>query len=147
MKGYQKALTEAGVPTDRKLIFSSTFVEQGGYLGMMRLLALSERPTAIVASDDLFAFGAMRAAGELGYRIPEDIAIIGFNNVRLAEMSNPSLTSVDVHIYELGTTVAELLIEQMRKQEPMEKSVIVPTDLVVRHSCGARHHHADLKQG
>ncbi|WP_018133427.1 LacI family DNA-binding transcriptional regulator [Effusibacillus pohliae] len=137
MQGYETALKEAGLPADRKLIYSSPFMEQGGYLGMMRLLALSERPTAVVASDDVLAFGAMRAAGELGYQIPDDIAIIGFNNVKLAEMSNPSLTSMDVHIYELGAAVAELLIEQLRNPEAAARSVIIPSDLVIRHSCGA----------
>ncbi|MFC4769304.1 LacI family DNA-binding transcriptional regulator [Effusibacillus consociatus] len=137
MQGYQNALKEAGIPIDRKWIYASSFMEQGGYLGMMRLLATSERPTAVVASDDVLAFGAMRAAGELGYQIPDDIAIVGFNNVKLAEMSNPSLTSMDVHIFELGKTVAELLIEQMRTHKLKEKSVLVPSDLVIRHSCGA----------
>lgn len=136
--GYQKALEEAGLSLDKKLVFTSSFVERGGYLGMMRLLALSERPTAVVASDDLLAFGAMRAAGELGYRIPEDLAVVGFNNVRLAEISNPSLTSIDVHIYELGTAVAELLIEQIREQTQFERSVIIPTHLVIRNSCGSQ---------
>jgi DNA-binding LacI/PurR family transcriptional regulator len=137
LRGYHQALEEAGFPTDRRLMFASSFVEQGGYLGMTRLLALPDRPTAVIASDDLLAFGAMRAAGELGYRIPEDIAVVGFNNVRLTEMSNPSLTSVDVQIYELGVTAANLLIEQMRGGE-MAKHVIVPTQMVVRHSCGGR---------
>jgi DNA-binding LacI/PurR family transcriptional regulator len=138
LQGYFNALDEAGIPTDRRLMFASTFMEQGGYMGMMRLLALPDRPTAVVASDDLLAFGAMRAAGELGYRIPDDIAVVGFNNVRLTEMSNPSLTSIDVRIYELGTTAASLLIEQVRGGEPTDKGVIVPTDLVVRHSCGGK---------
>lgn len=138
MQGYTQALEEAGLPNDRRLMAFSPFIEQGGYLGMMRLLALQGRPTAVVASDDLLAFGAMRAAGELGYRIPEDISIIGFNNTRLTEMSNPSLTSVDVHIYELGTKAAELLIEQIRapEEEQVERSAIIETDLVIRHSCG-----------
>ncbi|MGZ4031123.1 MAG: LacI family DNA-binding transcriptional regulator [Tumebacillaceae bacterium] len=138
LAGYTQALEEAGLPNERRLMAFSPFVEQSGYLGMMRLLALPDRPTAVVCSDDLLAFGAMRAAGELGYRIPEDIAVVGFNNVRLTEMSNPSLTSVDVHIYELGTTAAELLIEQIRnpEEEQGEQSAIIDTELVIRHSCG-----------
>ncbi|PWK06003.1 LacI family DNA-binding transcriptional regulator [Tumebacillus permanentifrigoris] len=138
LQGYHQALDEAGIPQDRRLMFASSFVEQGGYLGMTRLLALPDRPSAVVASDDLLAFGAMRAAGELGYRIPEDIAVVGFNNVRLTEMSNPSLTSVDVQIYELGVTAANLLIEQMRGGVLMDKHVIVPTQMVIRNSCGGR---------
>lgn len=141
LQGYHQALDESGIPTDRRLMFSSSFMEQGGYMGMMRLLALPDRPTAVVASDDLLAFGAMRAAGELGYRIPEDIAVVGFNNVKLTEISNPSLTSVDVNIYELGTTAAQLLIEQIRGGGPVAAATLVPTHLVVRHSCGGRRMH------
>lgn len=139
LHGYHLALDEAGIPTDRRLMFSSSFMEQGGYMGMMRLLALPDRPTAVVASDDLLAFGAMRAAGELGYRIPEDIAVVGFNNVKLCEMSNPSLTSVDVHIYELGKKAALLLIDQVRNTGEGAHAVtheLVRTQLVIRHSCG-----------
>lgn len=134
--GYQNALEEAGIPIDRQIIYISKFLEQGGYLGMMRLLANPSRPSGVVASDDLLAFGAMRAAGELGYRIPEDLAVVGFNNVRMAEIANPPLTSVDVHIYELGTSVAELLVEQMRNSERKQKTKILSTDLVIRKSCG-----------
>ncbi len=136
LEGYRKALEEADIPLDKRLLFSSPFLEQGGYLGAMRFMALSNRPTAVVAADDLFAFGAMRAAGELGYRIPDDLAIVGFNNVRLAEISNPPLTSMDVHIYELGTTIAELLVAQIRNEEQTGQSIIIPTELVVRQSCG-----------
>lgn len=134
--GYTQALEAYGIPLDPKLILPSTFVEQGGYLAMMRLLALSDRPTAVVTADDVLAFGAIRAAGEFGYSLPEDLSIIGFNNIKLSEMSNPSLTSVNVYIYDLGWQAADLLFKQIQDPNFGFEHRIVPTELVVRNSCG-----------
>lgn len=142
LAGYQRALKEAGIIPDPNLMVSSFFLEQGGYLGMMRLLALSDRPTAILASDDVLAFGAMRAAAELGYRLPDDLAIVGFNDIRLAELANPSLTSVRVHMHELGEAAAGLLIEQIRTDTITSSRKIIDTTLIVRNSCGARRRNA-----
>lgn len=138
LEGYRKALNEVSLTRDARLEVSSFFLEQGGYLGMMRLLALSERPTAVLASDDVLAFGAMRAAAELGYRIPEDMAIVGFNDIRLAEIANPSLSSVRVHMQQLGIAAAQQLIAQIRNPEIGVQHTVVPTRLIVRNSCGAR---------
>lgn len=146
LSGYQRALREAGIAPEPKLMVSSFFLEQGGYLGMMRLLALSERPTAILASDDVLAFGAMRAAAELGYRLPDDMAIVGFNDIRLAELANPSLTSVRVHMQELGQAAGEILIEQIRTEarEPVHR--LIETTLIVRNSCGAKRRHGNASE-
>jgi len=136
--GYRKALSDEGIVPDQRMEVSSFFLEQGGYLGMMRLLALSDRPTAVLASDDVLAFGAMRAASELGYRIPDDLAIVGFNDIRLAELANPALTSVRIHMPELGKAAAELLIDQIRRGQRDMATRILPTELVIRNSCGAK---------
>ncbi len=138
MEGYKKALLESGVEWDERMNVSSFLLEQGGYLGMMRLLALSDRPTAILAADDVLAFGAMRAAAELGYRIPEELAIVGFNDIRLAELANPSLTSVRVFMQELGKEAGRLLIGQIEGELEAPEHKIVPTSLVIRNSCGAK---------
>lgn len=135
--GYRKALQEAGFAPDPRTEVSSFFLEQGGYLGMMRLLALNDRPTAVLAADDVLAFGAMRAAAELGYLIPDQLAIVGFNDIRLAEIANPSLTSVRVHMHELGVAAATLLLEQIRQGTSSAKLKIIDFELIVRKSCGA----------
>lgn len=136
LQGYREALQEGGLPIDPLLKVSSFFVEQGGYLGMMRLLAMSDRPTAVLASDDILAFGAMRAAGELGYRLPQDLSIIGFNDIRLAELANPPLTSVRVHMHELGVAALNLLVQQIRGVQKEPTHEIVDCELVIRASCG-----------
>jgi DNA-binding LacI/PurR family transcriptional regulator len=136
--GYRQALLDSGMKPDASLEVSSVFLEQGGYLGMMRLLALADRPTAVLASDDVLAFGAMRAAAELGYRLPDELAIVGFNDIRLAEIANPSLTSVRVHMHELGVAACELLIGQIRQEITTPERKIVDFELIVRNSCGAK---------
>ncbi|MFX4301274.1 LacI family DNA-binding transcriptional regulator [Alicyclobacillus tolerans] len=138
VQGYRKALQEWGIQPEERMEVSSFFLEQGGYLGMMRLLALSDRPTAVLASDDVLAFGAMRAAAELGYALPEELAIVGFNDIRLAEIANPSLTSVRVHMHELGVAAGELLLEQIQAGKPLTKHRVIQHELIVRNSCGAR---------
>ena len=137
LNGYRMALEEFGIPFDPQLVVAGEFMEEVGYSGMMRLLALAERPGAVVASDDVLAFGAMRAAGELGYRIPEDMSIAGFNDIPLARLANPPMTTVNVRIYELGQTAARLLIEQMENNTLQSRSVEIGHSLVVRRSCGA----------
>jgi DNA-binding LacI/PurR family transcriptional regulator len=137
VSGYRQALIDSGIDPDSNLEVFSFFLEQGGYLGMMRLLALADRPTAVLASDDVLAFGAMRAASELGYRLPDELAIVGFNDIRLAEIANPSLTSVRVHMHELGVAVCEQLIGQIRREITTPQRKIVDFELIVRNSCGA----------
>ncbi len=137
LTGYSHALMECGITFDPNLVVSGEFIEDVGYNGMMRLLALAERPSAIVASDDVLAFGAMRAAGELGYRIPEDLAIVGFNDIPLARLANPPMTTMNVHIYELGQTAAKLLLQHINDKVAPPQNVIVAHELVVRRTCGA----------
>jgi DNA-binding LacI/PurR family transcriptional regulator len=137
LTGYRRALLESDIQPDATLEVSSFFLEQGGYLGTMRLLALSGRPTAILASDDVLAFGAMRAAGELGYGLPDDMAIVGFNDIRLAEIANPSLSSVRVNMHDLGVAAGARLMEQIRGEKLGPLSTIVDYELIIRNSCGA----------
>jgi DNA-binding LacI/PurR family transcriptional regulator len=138
MKGYRNALMDFGLQVDARLCVPSFFLERGGYLGMMRLLALSTRPTAIVASDDILAIGAMRAAVELGYRIPDDIAIVGFNNIGLTDLVNPPLSTIDVQMSELGREAAAMLLRQIRTPSGGSEHAILPHRLVIRKSCGAK---------
>ncbi len=136
LTGFRKALFESGISSSPQMEISSVFLEQGGYQGMMHLLALPTRPTAVLASDDVLAFGAMRAAGELGYQLPDDLAIIGFNDIRLAELANPPLTSVRVHMHELGAAATEMLVGQIHESTLGVQSKIVESELVIRKSCG-----------
>lgn len=113
--GYEKALTENGLLVDRRFI--SYADDDYNFLSGMRavkeLLSQSDRPTAIFCISDVIALGAVRVAGELKFRVPEDLTIVGFDDVEYATMFKPMLTTVSQPCYTLGKTSCEMLLEQM----------------------------------
>lgn len=111
--GYRRALTEAGLPVDDALIRWGDWSESSGHMLMTELLALSDRPTAVFAANDLMAFGAMLACRAAGIRIPDDVAIAGYDNVQLAQLVMPALTTLDQHPRQVGTAAARLLIGRL----------------------------------
>ncbi|MCM0647865.1 LacI family transcriptional regulator [Clostridium swellfunianum] len=132
LDGYMNALKRHDIPFRKEYILElSEFITQGAYEKTKQLLTLSERPTALVVTDDVMAFGAMDAIKECGLRIPEDIEIMSFNNVPSSELTNPSLTSVDIDAFTLGYEASKLIIEKIKGEANREK-VIVPTKIVYR---------------
>jgi LacI family transcriptional regulator len=135
--GYHDALLDAGLALDPALDISGNFTEVGGYAAMRRLLTLAgERPTAIFSASDLMAFGAMRAIEEAGLRIPEDIAIIGFDGVARGAKILPSLTTVSQPVAGLGVEAVAVVQQRIELpgQPPMHR--YLPTELTIRESCG-----------
>lgn len=135
-RGYKKALDYHGISFDKELLSLDEFVEDGGCRAAERLLALKEPPTAILAADDLMAFGAMRAIKERGLSIPGDISIIGFNDTPLAAYVDPPLSSVGIFVYDLGYSAGEILINQLQEPDGHKKHVIIPAGLKTRGSTG-----------
>ena len=135
-RGYQQALAEAGLPFDGDLLMDAGFTEDGGDRAMERLLGLKNPPTAVFAVTDMTAVGAYAAARRLGVRIPEDLAIVGYNDIPLAARLIPGLTSVHVPIHELGTVAARILLEQIESSELAPRRVVFAPQLVVRGSTG-----------
>ena len=133
-RGYHAALAEAGVPADPELLVESGFVEEGGIRGMERLLALKNPPTAIFAVTDMTAVGAYGAARRRGLRIPEDLAIVGYNDIPLAGRLIPGLTTVHVPIHEFGSVAARMLLEQIETGHVTPKQVVYAPQLGVRGS-------------
>lgn len=134
LEGYRSALLDNGLELNREYIVEENeFLKEEGYKGMKQLLSLEERPTAIVVTDDVMAFGAIDAIKEAKLRIPEDIEIISFNNVPLAEFCNPSLTSVDIDAYSLGYESSKLIIDKIKGIAEQDR-IIVPTNIVYRES-------------
>src|SRR6202163_997903 len=123
-KGYQAAMAEAGIPADPDLIVEAGFVEEGGAHAMEQLLSLKHPPTAIFAVTDMTAIGAYGAARKRGLRIPEDLAIVGYNDIPLAGRLIPGLTTVHVPIHEFGSVAARMLLEQI------ETGVLTPRRVV-----------------
>jgi LacI family transcriptional regulator len=133
-KGYHAALMDAGIQADPDLVVESGFVEEGGGQAMDRLLSLSHPPSAIFAVTDMTAVGAYGAARKRGLRIPEDLAIVGYNDIPLAGRLIPGLTTVHVPIHEFGSVAARMLLEQIETGELTPRRVVFAPQLVVRGS-------------
>jgi len=137
-KGFQAALAEAGVSCD-DCVEPGDFTEASGYRAAQALVLEAKRPTAIFAANDSMAVGALSAVREAGLRIPEDVAVVGFDDVPIAEYVNPALTTVRVSIASLGAKAAERLLTSMSNNSSTErKHEVLPTELVIRSSCGGR---------
>jgi LacI family transcriptional regulator len=137
-RGYRAALAEAGLPPAPALEIPGDFSETAGVAGARALLELPEPPTAIFAANDGMAIGALFALRDAGRRVPEDIAIGGFDDIPMARYVEPSLTSVHVDISALGERAATRLLALLEgRPEPDIRRETLPTTLVVRRSCGA----------
>ena len=138
LRGYRAALRDAGLPAPAELVILGDFTEAAGEAGARQLLQLETRPTAIFAANDGMAVGAVSALREAGLRVPEDIAIGGFDDIPMARYVDPALTSVHVDISALGARAATLLLGAIQHPNGREnRREIVPTALVVRRSCGS----------
>jgi LacI family transcriptional regulator len=134
--GYKQALLEAGIPVDPVLMVEGHYTQEGAYAAMRQLLALPDPPTAVFTSSDLMAISAQHAIQEAGLAVPGDIALVGFDDLPIALIGNPPLTTVHQPHVEMGAIAVKLLIDQIRDQKPAA-SVRLPTRLIVRGSCGA----------
>jgi len=135
--GYRQALAEHDIPLQEDLIRTAAFLPDSGYAAMGELLALRQPPTAVFAASDVVALGAMSAVHAAGLRIPENVAVVGFDDIFLAAHACPPLTTVRVPAYGLGWTSAEILIRLIEGEEDIS-SVTLDTELVIRESCGAQ---------
>ncbi|MFN8470979.1 MAG: LacI family DNA-binding transcriptional regulator [Anaerolineae bacterium] len=135
--GYKQALLEAGIPIHPELIVNGDFSQESGYNRMRDLLALPVRPSAVFVSSDTMAVGALRAIHEAELDVPDDIAMVGFDDLPAASYANPPLTTVYQPIAQLGTAAVELLIDGFDDPQRRLVKERLPTHLVVRASCGA----------
>jgi LacI family transcriptional regulator len=131
--GYTHALEQAGVPVDRKLIVpGGNYTEIGGYRGMQALL--DQDVDAVFAANDMIALGAMRAIREAGLDVPSDIAVIGFDDIPFAVMSQPPLSTIRQPISLIGAETTRELIEYLEHDEPEVQQKVLPVELIVRES-------------
>jgi len=135
--GYKTAMEEEGLPIVPELVERGTFLKQSGFLAMTRLLSLKQPPTAVFASNDEMAIGALEAAQKSGVNVPEDMAIVGFDDILVARYVRPPLTTVHIPIYDLGSLAAERLIDSIESPGSMVKErKVIATGLIIRESCG-----------
>lgn len=138
LEGYRKALREAGIEPRPEWELPGDFTEAAGFGAIATLLALAERPTAVFAANDAMAIGALSALHETGVRVPEDMAVVGFDDIPLARYMSPPLSSVHVPIAGLGTRAVETLLRAIdEKNEHKRRHQRLETTLVIRRSCGA----------
>ena len=140
LRGFKKALRENGVALHDELIVESGFHESGGYEAMRRLLDLpaERRPRAVVAINDPAAYGAMKAIGERGIRIPEEVAIVGFSDDIRSELMPTPLTTIRQPAYEVGRRAAQQLFSEIEGTSEPAEQITVKAELVIRRSCGCR---------
>lgn len=135
--GYQKALGEANIDSDEAFIFRGDFTQDSGYAMTQRALNLALRPTALIAANNFLTIGAMKALQEVGLDVPEDIALVGFDDLPPAMVTFPFFTVASQPAYDMGTRAMNLLLERLEDKEQNDiQDVILPTRLIIRHSSG-----------
>jgi LacI family transcriptional regulator len=136
LAGYRSALRDAGIRPDEQMITEGDFTQSGGYIAAQKLLP--KQPDAIFVASDLMATGALRALREAGQRVPDDTAIVGFDDTQIAAYSDPPLTTIRQPVFQLGTVAAETLLHLIENNSNGPLRTILPTELVIRSSCGAK---------
>ncbi len=137
-KAFRDALRELGLPAVEDWLLEGTFKVDSGYQLAGRLLEVSPRPSAVFVANNLMTIGALLRFKEAGVRIPEDLAVVGFDDMDWAPILTPPLTAVAQPTFELGKTAATLLLERIHRPSLPPRVVTLPPRLVVRESCGAR---------
>jgi LacI family transcriptional regulator len=135
LAGYQAALTDHGLPFEPELVSNGDFIQSTGFEAANQLLDLPVPPTAIFASNDASALGAVDAIRSLGLHIPDDISVLGFDDSPQAATMCPALTSIRQPLIEMGRKAAQLLLQYIQQPETPPESVCLPTQLVIRESC------------
>ena len=137
LKGYRRALERAGLPFDPRLVRYGNYDAESGRGAMLSLLEVSPKPTAVFAGNDTIAVGVLGALYAGGLRVPEDVAVVGYDDIPSARHTVPPLTTVRTTAPEQGRRAADMLIDLVNEKPPAEKKVALPPRLVVRESCGA----------
>ena len=134
-EGYLRVISEHGLEMDERLIAEGDFSEQSGYKAMEKLLPA--KPDAVFAASDTMAIGAIRFAREMGLRVPEDLAVIGFDDLPIASLSDFQLTTVRQPIVQFGAKAVETLIDLIENGIKPSRRIIMDTELIIRDSCGS----------
>jgi len=134
LAGFRRALQEAKISIAPEYIQEATFDQRSGYTKTALLMRMLPRPTAIFAGNDMIAFGVLLALRDAGLRCPEDVSLMGFDNLELAEMTNPPLSSVSQPGYQLGTTAVQILLDRVAGDMGPSRHCVLETALKLRES-------------
>ena len=142
-EGYRAALAEGGIEFDPVLIQAGDFTEEHAEVPARSLLTMDDRPSAIFASNDLSAIQVLRTADDLGLSVPDDLSVVGFDNIPESALVDPPLTTVDQSIQDLGQEAVRMLLDLIdhpeRRVDESTRHITLPTKLVIRRSTRAHH--------
>ena len=133
-KGYKQAMEEYGIAIDERLIQYGNFKLEKAYDIVKGFIEEKILPSAIFATSDVMAIGAINCLLDHGYKVPEDVSVVGFNDIKLASIYRPNLTTIRQPIYDIGAVAMRMIIKLINGQEIHDKVVILPHELVVRDS-------------
>jgi DNA-binding LacI/PurR family transcriptional regulator len=132
--GFRSAHEEVGAVVDPALVREGNFYVETGFNHGLELLSLPDRPTAVFAGSDMQALGLLRAAHQLGLRVPEDLSVVGYDDLPLASWVGPPLTTVRQPLREMGAAATQILLDIARGRSPKVRRLNLSTELVVRES-------------
>lgn len=135
--GFLKALEDNGIQPNNEIIKNGKWELEHAYNSMIEILSSNSKPTAIVCASDTMALGALRAVQKKGLIVPNDIAVVGFDNIEMSEYSCPALTTVDIDKKQLGRLAVKTLIDRINGELTVPIQIYLSTRLVIRESCGA----------
>lgn len=138
LEGYRSAHLEAGLEFNPDLIAFGDWTAEGGYYAAKRLLEINQQIDAFFAANDLMAVGVMDAIRERGLSIPEDVSVVGYDDIPVAAAIRPALTTVRLPNYDMGYAACNLLIDKIEKKETDRPELGYGTKLIVRDSCGGK---------
>ena len=136
--GYRDALEQANIPFDEKLVLRGDYHAQSGLEITNAFLKMAPRPTAIFALNDLMALGALRAATEAGCLVPQDLAVVGYDDLEISQYTNPPLTTIAQPKTEIGRQAVNLLVDRIIQKDRTTSRVVLPPELIVRQSTQPR---------
>ncbi|OGO09334.1 MAG: LacI family transcriptional regulator [Chloroflexi bacterium RBG_13_60_13] len=134
VRGYQRALQESGLPVESELVVKGEFQSESGHRAAHSLLGMEDPPTAVFACNDLMAVGVFGAAYERSFQVPDQLSVVGFDDIRLASFTNPPLTTVAQPKHEMGALAARMLLDRMQDPEMAPRRRLLETKLLVRRS-------------
>lgn len=134
--GYVNTMEELGLEVKKGYISKSGVYDvKGGYNAMIELLNLEDRPTAVFVASDMMAIGAMEAINDSGLKVPQDISIIGFDDIEVAKYTTPKLTTIKQKADSIGKVAIDLLVKQINSKTKLKINKLIPVELVIRESC------------
>jgi LacI family repressor for deo operon, udp, cdd, tsx, nupC, and nupG len=137
-KGYQQALLQNDLKIDSMLVQEGDFTLESGYNLMLKFIAMEHPPTAVFTANDEMAMGAVKAAKDHGLKVPEDLAVVGFDNISFSAIFEPALTTIAQPLFKMGQVSMQLLLQQIQGVQVSKIQHILESELIIRDSCGGK---------